>query len=184
MNAPQNLVRLAISLPSTISKVTSGFSGRRELQGKAQAVMVTALDDNVAAVIIAEEEVAAQLVSQRFRIHLKTGGYALQKPVAKLHRMAIGLRNMFIGYARVSTTAQDNTAQIDALKAARCELIFEEKVSGRQWERPELHRLIGQLRRGDTVVVWKLDRLSCSLRDLAGGAPNSTPISSRRSGIS
>jgi DNA invertase Pin-like site-specific DNA recombinase len=80
--------------------------------------------------------------------------------------MAIGLRNMRIGYARVSTRAQDNRAQIDALKAAQCELIFEEKVSGGQWERPELHLLLGQLRRGDTVVVWKLDRLSRSLRDL------------------
>lgn len=73
---------------------------------------------------------------------------------------------MLIGYARVSTTDQDTTAQIDALKSAGCELIFEEKASGGRWERPELHRLLGQLRKGDTFVVWKLDRLSRSLKDV------------------
>ncbi len=70
---------------------------------------------------------------------------------------------MLIGYARVSTQEQDNAAQIAALKAAGCELIFQEKVSSGRWERPELHRLIGQLRKNDVVVVWKLDRLSPSL---------------------
>jgi DNA invertase Pin-like site-specific DNA recombinase len=73
---------------------------------------------------------------------------------------------MRIGYARVSTQEQDNTAQITALKAAGCELVFEEKVSGGRWERPELHRLLSQLRKGDVVVVWKLDRLSRSLKDV------------------
>jgi hypothetical protein len=66
---------------------------------------------------------------------------------------------MLIGYARVSTQDQDNAAQIAALKSAGCELIFEEKASGGRWERPELHRLLGQLRKGDVLVVWKLDRL-------------------------
>ncbi len=73
---------------------------------------------------------------------------------------------MLIGYARVSTQDQDNAAQITALKSAGCELIFEEKISGGRWDRPELHRLLGQLRKGDVLVVWKLDRLSRSLKDV------------------
>ncbi|MDN5881044.1 MAG: recombinase family protein [Nitrosospira sp.] len=73
---------------------------------------------------------------------------------------------MRIGYARVSTQDQDNAAQIAALKSAGCELIFQEKATGGRWERPELHRLLGQLRKGDALVVWKLDRLSRSLKDV------------------
>ena len=73
---------------------------------------------------------------------------------------------MLIGYARVSTQDQDNAAQIAALKSAGCELIFQEKATGGRWERPELHRLLGQLRNGDVLVVWKLDRLSLSLKDV------------------
>jgi DNA invertase Pin-like site-specific DNA recombinase len=73
---------------------------------------------------------------------------------------------MFIGYARVSTQDQDAAAQIAALKASGCELIFQEKASGGRWDRPELHRLLGQLRKGDVLVVWKLDRLSRSLKDV------------------
>jgi len=73
---------------------------------------------------------------------------------------------MHIGYARVSTQDQDTEAQIAALKAAGCELIFQEKASGGRWDRPELHRLLEQLRKGDVVVVWKLDRLSRSLKDV------------------
>jgi DNA invertase Pin-like site-specific DNA recombinase len=73
---------------------------------------------------------------------------------------------MLIGYARVSTNEQDAAAQVRALEAAGCELIFREKASGGRWERPELHRLLGQLRKGDVLVVWKLDRLSRSLKDV------------------
>ena len=73
---------------------------------------------------------------------------------------------MLIGYARVSTQDQESVAQIDALKAAGCERIFQEKVSGGRWDRPELHRLLGQLRKEDVLVVWKLDRLSRSLKDV------------------
>jgi DNA invertase Pin-like site-specific DNA recombinase len=73
---------------------------------------------------------------------------------------------MLIGYARVSTDDQHTSAQVTALKAAGCERIFPEKASGGRWERPELHRLLDQLRRGDVLVVWKLDRLSRSLRDV------------------
>ena len=73
---------------------------------------------------------------------------------------------MLIGYARVSTDDQDTAAQVAALKAAGCERIFREKASGGRWDRPELHRLLDQLRKGDVLVVWKLDRLSRSLRDV------------------
>lgn len=73
---------------------------------------------------------------------------------------------MLFGYARVSTKDQDTAAQIAALKNSGCELIFQEKASGGRWDRPELHRLLGQLRNGDVLVVWKLDRLSRSLKDL------------------
>jgi len=53
-----------------------------------------------------------------------------------------------------------------ALKAAGCGRIFREKASGGRWDRPELHRLLDQLREDDVLVVWKLDRLSRSLRDV------------------
>ena len=73
---------------------------------------------------------------------------------------------MLIGYARVSTQDQDAAAQIAALKTAGCELVFQEKASGGRWDRPELHRLLGQLRQGDVLMVWKLDRLSRALKDV------------------
>ncbi len=73
---------------------------------------------------------------------------------------------MLIGYARVSTNDQDTTAQASALKAAGCERIFREKATGGRWDRPELQRLLDHLRKGDVLVVWKLDRLSRSLRDV------------------
>jgi DNA invertase Pin-like site-specific DNA recombinase len=73
---------------------------------------------------------------------------------------------MLIGYARVSTQDQDAAAQLAALKTFGCELVFQEKASGGRWDRPELHRLLGQLRKGDVLVVWKLDRLSRSLKDV------------------
>jgi DNA invertase Pin-like site-specific DNA recombinase len=55
---------------------------------------------------------------------------------------------------------------VAALKAVGCERIYIEKVSGGRWDRPELHRLLDQVRQGDVLVVWKLDRLSRSLRDV------------------
>ncbi len=68
----------------------------------------------------------------------------------------ISFDNIVQGYARVSTQDQDNAAQIAALKSAGCELIFQEKATGGRWERSELHRLLGQLRKGDVLVVWLL----------------------------
>jgi DNA invertase Pin-like site-specific DNA recombinase len=74
---------------------------------------------------------------------------------------------LLIGYARISKGDDQSTAlQLRALADAGCERIFEEAASGARWDRPELHRMIDQLRTGDVVVVWKLDRLSRSLKDL------------------
>src|SRR5215472_11713159 len=73
---------------------------------------------------------------------------------------------MLIGYARVSTNDQETATQVAALKAGGCERIYREKASGGRWDRPELHRLLDQLRENDVLVVWKLDRLSRSLRDV------------------
>jgi len=73
---------------------------------------------------------------------------------------------MMFGYARVSTNEQDTAVQVSALRSAGCEKIFREKASGGRWDRPELHRLLDQLRKGDVLVVWRLDRLSRSLRDV------------------
>lgn len=73
---------------------------------------------------------------------------------------------MIFGYARVSTDEQSDNAQVDALKNAGCERIFSEKLSGKSRQRPELERMLDTLRKGDTVVVQRLDRLGRSLRDL------------------
>ena len=73
---------------------------------------------------------------------------------------------MLVGYARVSTQDQNPQLQLDALKAAGCEKIFVEKASGAQRDRPELSAAIDYARAGDTLVVWKLDRLARSLKQL------------------
>lgn len=74
---------------------------------------------------------------------------------------------LLLGYARVSKDDdQSNAPQVRALRAAGCQKIFKEAASGSRWDRPELHRLLDQLREGDVVVVWKLDRLSRSLKDV------------------
>jgi DNA invertase Pin-like site-specific DNA recombinase len=59
-----------------------------------------------------------------------------------------------------------NRAQVKALRLAGCKRVFEEKASGGRWDRPQLHNALEQLREGDVLVVWKLDRLSRSLKDL------------------
>ena len=71
-----------------------------------------------------------------------------------------------LGYGRVSREGQDLAQQRAALRAAGCTQLFEENASGGRWDRPELHRLLDHLRPGDVVVVWKLDRLSRSLKDV------------------
>lgn len=71
-----------------------------------------------------------------------------------------------IGYARVSTKDQDPTLQRAALEEAGCERVFYETASGASRERPELTRMLDHVRRGDTVVVWKLDRLGRSVQHL------------------
>jgi len=73
---------------------------------------------------------------------------------------------MIIGYARVSTDDQNLDAQTDALQAAGIERIFSEQISGSMRKRPELDKLLDQLRPGDVIVVTKYDRLARSLRDL------------------
>jgi DNA invertase Pin-like site-specific DNA recombinase len=73
---------------------------------------------------------------------------------------------MLVGYARVSTQDQDPALQLDALGKAGCEKIFTEKASGAQRDRPELEAATGYMRKGDTLVVWKLDRLARSVKQL------------------
>src|SRR5690349_24080098 len=71
-----------------------------------------------------------------------------------------------VGYARVSTLEQDAALQRDALEGARCQRIFTDKASGKLEHRPALDAMLEQLRPGDAVVVWRLDRLGRSLRNL------------------
>ena len=73
---------------------------------------------------------------------------------------------MNVGYARVSTDDQHTENQIAQLKKAGCERIYKETASGGRWDRPELQACLQHLRKGDVLVVWKLDRLSRSLSDL------------------
>ncbi|MFO4892211.1 recombinase family protein, partial [Salmonella enterica subsp. enterica serovar 1,4,[5],12:i:-] len=73
---------------------------------------------------------------------------------------------MLIGYIRVSTNDQNTALQRNALESAGCELIFEDKASGKKAERPGLKKVLRILSRGDTLIVWKLDRLGRSMRHL------------------
>lgn len=73
---------------------------------------------------------------------------------------------MKIGYARVSTIDQNVQLQIDALKEAGCERFYEDKISGVKFERPGLNQALHVARSGDVLVVWRLDRLGRSLKDL------------------
>lgn len=97
---------------------------------------------------------------------------ALQKLAAKVYCFVVCFANKLkrltvkIGYARVSTTDQNLELQLAALNQAGCGRIYQEKVSGSKRERPELQRLIDQLRPADIVVVCKLDRLARSTSHL------------------
>jgi DNA invertase Pin-like site-specific DNA recombinase len=71
-----------------------------------------------------------------------------------------------IGYARVSTQDQDLALQLDALAKEGCEKTFQEKASGAQRDRPELKAALSYMREGDILVVWKLDRLARSMKQL------------------
>ena len=71
-----------------------------------------------------------------------------------------------LGYARVSTADQQPQLQVDALERAGCYRVFTETASGARSDRPVLEQVLDQLRLGDTLVVWKLDRLGRSLRHL------------------
>ena len=76
------------------------------------------------------------------------------------------LIKMKIGYARVSTFDQNLDLQLRALEKAGCKKIFREKVSSPKRERPQFQHMLDQIRAGDTIVVWKLDRLARSTRNL------------------
>jgi DNA invertase Pin-like site-specific DNA recombinase len=80
---------------------------------------------------------------------------------------------MLVGYARGSTQDQDLALQLDALEAAGCERVFTETASGAQRERPQLQAALDDMRAGDALVVWKLNRLAPTM------AGASAPRSSR-----
>jgi DNA invertase Pin-like site-specific DNA recombinase len=96
----------------------------------------------------------------------------LQKFVAKVSLFArifatlSTSSKMKMGYARVSTLEQNLDLQLQALKKAGCRRTFQEKISAGTRNRPEFQRMLDQIRAGDTIVVWKLDRLARSTRDL------------------
>lgn len=81
-------------------------------------------------------------------------------------RHFIKICDMLIGYARISTADQNPALQRDALLSAGCERIFEETASGAKTDRPQLAAALAYMRKGDTLVVWKLDRLARSIKQL------------------
>ncbi len=92
-----------------------------------------------------------------------------QKPQAKplqFWQVSCHMMSMIIGYARVSTDDQSLDSQTDALSAAGAERVFADKISGSRRARPELDKMLEQLRDGDVVAVTKYDRLARSLKDL------------------
>ena len=87
---------------------------------------------------------------------------------------------MKIGYIRVSRDTQTTALQEDALHQERCELVFTDKMSGQRFDRPEFLKMLERARAGDVIVVWRLDRLGRSLKQLietvthVGGTGNRT----------
>jgi DNA invertase Pin-like site-specific DNA recombinase len=73
---------------------------------------------------------------------------------------------MVLGYARVSTVDQNLALQRDALAEAGCQKIFTEQISGAVTDRPALHEALAFARSGDTLIIWKLDRLARSMKQL------------------
>ena len=73
---------------------------------------------------------------------------------------------MKYGYARVSTLEQDFSYQLEALEQAGCERVFKDKASGKRMSRPEFDLMLTYLREGDTVVVWKIDRLGRNFTEM------------------
>lgn len=71
-----------------------------------------------------------------------------------------------VGYARVSTTDQDTTIQVEQLKAAGCEKVYQEQISGTSMQRPQLEAVLDYIREGDTLVITRIDRLARSVLDL------------------
>ena len=117
------------------------------LSGRAQTIVCTPSKDTER-----KQEVA------RRKNLLPNQGQTQQRKAALL---------VLVGYARVSKADdQDTGPQIEVLEAAGCQRIYEEHISGGRWDRPELHRLLDRLEPGDVLTVWKLDRLSRSLKDL------------------
>jgi Resolvase, N terminal domain len=88
-----------------------------------------------------------------------------QPPLSEGCETVSGMGHL-LGYARVSTTDQHPQLQVDALQRAGCYRVFTETASGARSDRPTLAQVLDQLRPGDTLVVWKLDRLGRSLRHL------------------
>lgn len=73
---------------------------------------------------------------------------------------------MVIGYVRVSKNEQNQDLQFDALKKACCEKVFHEKISGASKQRPEYMKMVAELRKGDIIVVWRVDRLGRTTYEL------------------
>jgi DNA invertase Pin-like site-specific DNA recombinase len=73
---------------------------------------------------------------------------------------------MKIGYIRVSRDKQTTALQEDAMQREQCERVFTDKMTGKRFDRPEFLRMLDIARAGDVIVVWRLDRLGCSLKDL------------------
>ena len=76
------------------------------------------------------------------------------------------MANKIMGYARVSTDGQNLNSQLEALEKAGAEKIFQEKITGSKKDRPELSKMLEQLRSGDTVIVYSLSRIGRSLKNL------------------